>query len=273
MKKFNSLQDVFLNYCRHITDAPLVNSRGSTQRELLFESFEITDPTAIDIKVEDRKFSTGYALTEWLWYLSCDRNTNNIGKMAKIWNQISDNKGEVESNYGTYIAPQWSWILGELTDDRDSRRATIVINQVHHKFSNEKDYPCTQYIQFFIRENKLHMGVNMRSNDLIFGLCNDVFTFCLFHQLMLNDLNDRGAELELGSYFHHAGSLHVYERHFNMVSDINSKNHSSEECRRFELSSGVTMSGCPVLPQMDMPKEEIQKYTKSVKEKIFREYS
>ena len=181
MKKFNSLQDVFLNYCRHITDAPLVNSRGSTQRELLFESFEITDPTAIDIKVEDRKFSTGYALTEWLWYLSCDRNTNNIGKMAKIWNQISDNKGEVESNYGTYIAPQWSWILGELTDDRDSRRATIVINQVHHKFSNEKDYPCTQYKQFFIRENKLHMGVKMRSNDLIFGLCNDVFTFCLFH--------------------------------------------------------------------------------------------
>ena len=140
MKKFNSLQDGFLNYCRHITDAPLVNSRGSTQRELLFESFEITDPTAIDIKVEDRKFSTGYALTEWLWYLSCDRNTNNIGKMAKIWNQISDDKGEVESNYGTYIAPQWSWILGELTDDRDSRRATIVINQVHHKFSNEKDY-------------------------------------------------------------------------------------------------------------------------------------
>ena len=49
----------------------------------------------------------------------------------------------------------------------------------------------------------------MRSNDLVFGLCNDVFTFSLFQQLMLNELNQSGLSLELGSYHHHAGSLHV----------------------------------------------------------------
>ena len=96
----------------------------------------------------------------------------------------------MESNYGLYIlGNQWNYCLEELLKDPDTRRATIAINQPFHKAQNPNDYPCTQYIQFFIRENRLHLCVNMRSNDAVFGFCNDVFTFSLFQQLMLNDLN------------------------------------------------------------------------------------
>ena len=197
-----------------------VNSRGFKAKESLFVSFEIEDPTQLSVEVPARKFNESYAILEWLWYLNADPSVLNIGKFASIWNDISDSRGEVESNYGVYLKPQWYWVIDELIKDPDSRRATIVINHSTHKNKNPKDYPCTQYIHFFIRDNKLHLQVSMRSNDAVFGFCNDVFTFGLFQQLMKNELNVRGLKVDIGKYYHSAGSFHVYERHYNMMQKI-----------------------------------------------------
>ena len=60
----------------------------------------------------------------------------------------------------------------------------------------------------------------MRSNDIIFGMCNDIFNFALFQQLMLNELREIYPDLELGSYYHQAGSLHLYDMHYNMRDNI-----------------------------------------------------
>ena len=232
-----------------------VSSRGSNQREMLFHNICITDPTALTIAPPIRKFKPTYAIAEWLWYLSRDRQVKNIGKFADVWNQIQDANGECESNYGEYMfnqqvgmkpnTTQWEWVRNELLSDRDTRRATITINQPRHKHANPKDYTCTQYIHFFIRDNKLHLGVNMRSNDAVFGFCNDVWTFCLFQQLMLNDLNMLGANVELGHYYHHAGSYHVYERHWRMMDLIINnyrKNHRKNypDLKTYELKSTIT---------------------------------
>ena len=222
MRKFESMNELLQRYSCLLLDAPEVQARNSKQKEIIFESFELSDPTRVNITIPDRKFNKRYALAEWLWYLSANPNSLNIGKLARIWRMISDEFCEVESNYGVYLKPQWNWVKDEIIKDRDTRRATFVINQPYHKFKNSSDYPCTHYIQFFVRDNKLHLGVNMRSNDLVYGLCNDVFTFSLFQQLMLSELNAFGLDLELGSYFHHAGSLYVYEKHFSMIEKIGS---------------------------------------------------
>ena len=189
--------------------------------------------------------------------------------MASIWNQIADPDQNVESNYGTYLSPQWGWVKRELLSDPDSRRATFVINQPYHKHKNDKDYPCTQYIQFFIRNNKLHMGVNMRSNDLVFGLCNDIFTFCLFQQLMLNELKNSGLNIELGEYHHHAGSLHVYERHYSMIDEINSFDNYEADNQKFVLDSSFSLSDCICLPGFELSKQEIKQYVEHAKGLLF----
>lgn len=226
---YENLNEAFVEELARLkTQGVEVNSRGSKQLERTFVNFTISDPTQIDILVPARKFNKNYAIAEWLWYLSANQKINNISKLASIWGDIQDSYGEAESNYGSYLfsidqkssSTQWDWAVKELVKDRDSRRATIVINQPYHKEKNPKDYPCTQYIQFFIRNNRLDMGVSMRSNDAVFGFCNDVFTFSLFHQLMLNQLNDQGMKVELGKYNHTAGSFHIYERHFSMMDKI-----------------------------------------------------
>ena len=67
-----------------------VKSRGFTQKEKLFCSFIIKDPTDLKIKVPARKFNEDYAVLEWLWYLTSNCEVSNIGKFADIWNKIAD---------------------------------------------------------------------------------------------------------------------------------------------------------------------------------------
>lgn len=261
-----------------------VESRGSKQREILFHNICIEDPTALTIAPPLRKFKPVYAIAEWLWYLSRDKQVKNIGKFADVWNQIQDKNGECESNYGVYMfelfdglaRPQWEWVRGELLRDRDTRRATITINQPYHKYKNPKDYTCTQYIHFFIRDNQLHLGVHMRSNDAVFGFCNDVWTFCMFQQLMLNELNEAGANITLGKYYHSAGSFHIYERHWKMQDTILAnyrKNNTGNypELKRYELKDTITTSSIKelILPKEDITLEQIKKHTKQTMELIY----
>ena len=261
-----------------------VASRGSKQRELLFHNICITDPSALTIAPPIRKFKPTYAIAEWLWYLSRDRQVKNIGKFADVWNQIQDAKGECESNYGEYMfelqhnahRPQWEWAMEELLSDRDTRRATITINQPYHKWKNNKDYTCTQYIHFFIRDNKLHLGVNMRSNDAVYGFCNDVWTFCMFQQLMLNDLNALGANVELGSYYHQAGSYHVYEKHWNMMDKIIAnyrKTHRKNypDLKTYKLKNTITSEAMlpHALSKQEITLEQIKQHTNTIMELIY----
>ena len=280
MKRFKDLNEAFVESLFEVnTYGSFVESRGTKQKELISYSMVIEDPTALSIDVPARKFKSTYATAEWLWYLSRSKSAKNIGKLASIWQRIADGREEVESNYGIYLlGEQWDWCKKELLRDPDSRRATMVINQPSHKGANPKDYPCTQYVQFFIRDRKLHLCVNMRSNDAVFGFCNDVFTFCLFQQLMLNDLNAfiaangdiREERIELGHYYHHAGSFHVYESHWPMMNKV-CQNYRAKAfsdgwptLNKFKLLNTITTNDLSHLrlPESDMSKEEIREYTK-----------
>lgn len=275
---YRNLNQAFLGSLLEIQNhASIVEARGSKTKEIIGKNFIIQDPTELDINVPQRKFSSSYAITEWLWYVSKNRKVNNIEKFANTWYIIKDEKGEVESNYGTYLTLQWAWVLKELYDDPHSRRATFAINQVHHKGANKQDYPCTQYLQFMVRDNKLHMFASMRSNDAVYGFCNDVFTFALFQQLMLNELNSRGRNYELGNYYHAANSFHVYERHFDMVESIANDPNLDElylaVSQKFSLKPHVTwnflLQNDLYLPVEDCTKEEMKHIVNHIKSEIF----
>tara|TARA_E500000331_G_C17209176_1_gene692828 strand:- start:302 stop:1219 length:918 start_codon:yes stop_codon:yes gene_type:complete len=304
MNTYKDLNEAFTESLKDLdNDYLLVNSRGTLQKERLWYSLLIKDPTALSIEVPARKFKPEYAVTEWLWYLSEDPDVKNIGKLASIWKNIADENNKVESNYGLWLhgitnektgLNQWDWVVNELVSDKDTRRASITINSPHHKGKNNKDYPCTQYIHFFIRGNKLHMGVNMRSNDAVFGFCNDVFTFCMYQQLMLNELNSKlrsrhlnseSKKIELGQYYHSAGSFHVYETHFKMMNKIvqnYGKKHTPNgsyteipypDLKKFKLRDTITLKFMKnvlgTLPSKDMSKSEIQIWAKEKMELLY----
>jgi len=122
----------------------------------------------------------------------------------------------------------------------------------------------------------------MRSNDIIFGLCNDVFNFSLFQQLMLNELREIYPDLELGSYYHIAGSLHLYEMHYEMRDNILMDTSPESEYfpakwkqpeKRFILKPEITIDYIDkekiFLPQKSMEKLELVDFTNKQIEKLF----
>ena len=151
-----------------------------------------------------------YAIGELLWYNSGNNSLKEIQKYTSGWDRMSDDGVTVNSNYGwciknKYGFNQWEWCKEELRKNPNSRRAVIHIKEPSDKES--KDVNCTVCLQFFIRDGKLYCTVYMRSNDIWMGFPYDVFQFTCMQIQMSMELG-----VELGTYTHIAGSLHLYNR-------------------------------------------------------------
>lgn len=175
---------------------------------------DIKNPLLNDINTKWRKWNKNYADYEWQWYLSKNPNANEISKKAKLWKNIMDKNGNVNSNYGY----QWNRnnqlnkIINLLKRNPSTRRASISIYDGKEIDIYEKDTPCTYSINFYInKKNKLCMQVMMRSNDLIYGFCNDQYCFSKLQGLVANELN-----LKIGNYIHYVCNMHIYEKHYKL---------------------------------------------------------
>ena len=193
--------------------------------------FTIENPMDNHISCEQRNWKQDYAEAEWQWYLSGDRNIKKLGelygKVPEIWKRMADKNGNVNSNYGwqwkrtdgvpfeggTKYISQLNYVIDMLQNNPRTRQATISIYDGKEHSKYEFDTPCTYAIQFTIVDNKLNMCVTMRSNDLWYGFCNDQYCFSRL-QLMIADK----LEIRLGTYFHFAHNLHLYN---NIIEKIN----------------------------------------------------
>lgn len=213
--------------------------RGNSTRELVGVALEITHPFDRIIHNPVRNFSLRYVLGEWLWYLRGSNSLAEISRYSTFWVKVSDDGETLNSAYGYRIfghhpavrMDQWQRVINELRHDQDSRRAVILINTPDDLCYPTKDLPCTQYLQFMIRDHQLLMFCNMRSNDLVFGFSNDVSVFTLMHEMMLLELQKYYPDLQEGSYHHYASSLHVYERHYSMIEQIATQARSDADVR------------------------------------------
>lgn len=183
---------------------------GDIRGEIINAITEIKDPTRNILKSKIRNLPMRYAIGEMLWYMSGNNELKEIQKYTNGWDRMSDDGKTVNSNYGWCIKEkfgfdQWEWCKEELIKNPNSRRAIIHIKDADNRES--KDINCTVCLQFFIRNDKLYLTTYMRSNDIWMGFPYDVFQFTNMQILMSMELG-----IELGTYTHIAGSLHLYER-------------------------------------------------------------
>jgi thymidylate synthase len=217
---------IFVKLCRMLSRADNIEVRGLKTKELKNVSFMLKDPTncvCTALKPVDRV----YLFSELLWYLSGDTSSKVISLYASLWKEISDAEGQVNSNYGytLFHENQFAFMIDMLSQDRYSRKAVASLNLPEHKL-NMKDFPCTMFMQLYIRNDYLNMSVFMRSNDLIYGTRYDIVFFSLVLQLAYLILKKKYANLKLGFMHHFATSLHVYEKHYliiDMSKDANIK--------------------------------------------------
>ena len=180
--------------------------------------FNIHRPMLNAIVTEERKWSKDYAEAEWQWYLSGDNHIKTLGdiygKVPEIWKRMADDRGYVNSNYG------WQWqrqkqldkVINLLKRDKYTRQAAISIYDAKEFNEYTNDTPCTYAVQFTIVDNRLHMSVVMRSNYLWYGFCNDQYCFSKLQELVAKEIN-----IDVGSYYHFAHNLHIYNDKLNLL--------------------------------------------------------
>lgn len=183
---------------------------GGVKGEVLNAITVIKDPTRGIVLSDIRKMPMRYAVGELMWYLSGNPTLKAIQNYTSAWNRMSDDGITVNSNYGwciyhKYDFDQWEYVKDLFKKDKNTRQAVIHIKTADNRPS--KDVNCTVCLQFLLRDNKLHATVYMRSNDIWMGFPYDVFSFTALQCKMAMELG-----VEIGTYTHIAGSLHLYER-------------------------------------------------------------
>ena len=168
------------------------------------------------------KLNEDYIQRELQWYKSKSLNVNDIpGKVPEIWKQVADKDGYINSNYGWCIwsdenCNQYYKVYRELSINPESRRAIMIYTRptMHEDYCKNgmSDFMCTNSVQYLIRDDVLHVIVSMRSNDVVFGFRNDWAWQDHVASLLEIPLNCESRVIHWN-----VGSLHLYERHFNLV--------------------------------------------------------
>ena len=218
-----SFSNTFLDIIETIDNSGLESQpRDLKVREVLMANFDI-DPTHPIANFKDRKFNWKYFAGELAWYLKRDNDIDYINNFSSFWSRITNpNSNEINSNYGSLVIneEQIGWVVDSLIKDKNTRQAIMFFNQPKFQFEGNKDFVCTMYANFFIRNNRLFMKIQMRSNDIFYGLTFDAPFFAFLHQSIYQIVKRTHQDLELGYYFHHADNLHFYEHHFELADKI-----------------------------------------------------
>jgi thymidylate synthase len=213
-----------------------IDKTGVKTIELIGASFIADEPAIFG------KPNTEYIEKEIHWYLSQSLNINDIYGVEReppqAWRYASDNYGNINSNYGYLIfsrryRSQYQKAVAEISRNKDTRRATMIYTRPsiwdEYDEGGKSDFICTNAVTYYMRDNKMHAVVQMRSNDVVFGYKNDFAWQSYILHKMVDDLNyiaiqeDAIGEatfaplLTVGDIHWQVQNLHVYSRHFHLV--------------------------------------------------------
>lgn len=247
---YQSLSEAYQQVLIDVLDTPQYECapRGSKIKEILGYEFEVDSPAdGIPIVTADgdrNMLITEYTNAEIQLYNSLTTKADDFARASSFWKKIANPDGTINSAYGNLIwgrkvcgnpkfevpdydetrmdgeaalvmRTPWDWAMLALRQDKDTRQSIIHFNTPDVLWLGNKDVVCTLNAQFFIREDKLHMFVEMRSNDVVLGLVYDCVWFSSLMHRAVSELRGLYPDLTIGRYSHYARSMHIYERHFD----------------------------------------------------------
>ena len=203
------------------------NATKGRHIELTGVLLEITNPRARLSRTETRgkPFS---CLGELCWYLAKSNDIEFISYYIPKYPEYT-NDPTLSAAYGPRFfqkngIDQVANVIRILESKSTSRRAVIQLFDATDLEVNTNDVPCTCTLQFLVRNNKLHLITNMRSNDVVLGLPHDVFSFTMLQEIIACTLS-----VGLGSYKHFVGSLHYYCKDITQTMEYLDEQYQSTE--------------------------------------------
>jgi len=222
--------DAYKNILKDLLNNPeyISKPRGMEVKEIRDCIIEIKNPMINLYKNKHRSSPKKYYGAELLWYFSGTNNPTYIEQHASLWKHIHNPDGTVNSSYGNLLfkektpegLTQYQWVIESLKNDKDSRQAFMHFNKPHHQYIGNKDQVCTLQALFHIRNDELHMTLTMRSNDVVLGFMTDWAFFSVLHYHVCLHMKEYYPTLRMGSYTHISHSMHLYEKHYDLVEKM-----------------------------------------------------
>ncbi|GGN82183.1 thymidylate synthase [Actinoplanes lobatus] len=213
---FDTFGDAYVAVLRRIHDQPEYDTRGRGKGavEVPNVSFRLTDPVRRSPYLVARRANIVFNHAEALWYLSGCDDLAMIGYYAPRLEKLSaDGIRLTGTAYGPRLfavddsdgRSQFDRVIDLLRHDPDSKRAAMLVMRPDELIDPDNpDVACTLALQFLLRGGRLHATASMRGNDAFIGLLCDTFSFT-----MIQELAARRLSVEVGTYTHHVGSMHI----------------------------------------------------------------
>lgn len=165
------------------------------------------------------------AIHELLWFYvkrtsDCSYLDRHNVKLWKEWTNASNNIGKA---YGYQlgkpimlkgsITNQVEHLIDQLKRNPASRRHVISLWNIDDLDQMEL-YPCVWNNQWLVKQNKLHLIVSARSNDIGLGNPLNVFQYYVLQRMIAQVTG-----YELGSLTFNINDAHIYERHIEPLSE------------------------------------------------------
>ncbi len=235
----DNADDAWRELFQHFTVSSRVQeSRDQQTRELLHVATTINDPR--QRLVFSRPMNPAFAVAEVIWILA---GFDSVSFLA-FWNprlrRFSDDGVRMHGAYGprlgrnpnldgrlagklrsadsgNQLQDQLKMASEALAHTPHSRQVVLQIwdwsRDMPNPIARSKDVPCNIVSHLMAREGKLHWLQIMRSNDFIWGFPYNIVQFSTIQEIVAGWLG-----LDVGPYIHVSDSLHVYERHWDVLN-------------------------------------------------------
>ena len=161
----------------------------------------------------------------WIW----QKKSNNVKDLnSHIWDQWVDENGTIGKAYGYQLGKKYEfktkegikqmdqvdYVLYLLKNDPASRRImTNIFN--HEELKDMRLEPCAYGTQWLVKENKLNLILNQRSQDMLaangWNTMQYAALLCMVAQCV---------GLKPGTLTHNIGDCHIYDRHIPLIEKL-----------------------------------------------------
>lgn len=194
--------------------------------------------------VTTKKLFWKSVVSELLWFLEGSTDERRLAEIhyrkprseligkTTIWTANADNQGkalgyentDLVKELGPIYSYQWrnfdgggvdqiSFIINEIKNNPKSRR--IILNSWNPNHLNDMALPpCHTLVQFDLHDDKLNAQLYQRSNDAFLGGFFNVASYALLMHMIASHL-----DLEVGTFVHTMGNVHIYNNHMDQVNE------------------------------------------------------
>ena len=209
--------------CKDLLSAPVRSSRNWKMRELMNVRIRLVNPLDREILLSSRRASYPAQIAETMWILAGRNDVEWLSNYLPRAADFSDDGVTWRGGYGPRIrnwggVDQLAHVVNLLRRDPDTRRAVIAIYDpaIDSTLEGAKDVPCNDFLQFLLRDGRLHLTVFTRSNDVIWGWSGiNQFEWSYLLELVAGLL-----DVSPGDLIFNITSLHLYAHHYDRARKI-----------------------------------------------------